>query len=112
MEWSTTHELVRFKLFKKPARLVFDLFYYPGWRAYLMRKDEVGYSIVEELEIEPWGKLGKISVVLSERRHVLIRFEDTPVRVAGKYLSLASLILVVLSLGGRSWWRRRYGAVM
>ncbi|MFB0546802.1 MAG: glycosyltransferase family 39 protein, partial [Anaerolineae bacterium] len=106
LEWSTTHELVRFKLFKKPARLVFDLFYYPGWHAYLMRKDEAGYSIVKTLEIEPWGKLGKISVMLNERRHVLIRFEDTPVRVAGRYLSLASLILVLLSLVGRFCWRR------
>lgn len=99
IEVGTFYELVRYKAFQEPARLVFDIFYYPGWRAYLMKKDDVGYSIVREVPIEPYGKLGKISVeVTNERRHVLIRFEDTPVRIVGKSLSGFSLLLAVALL--------------
>jgi len=107
VEVGTFYELVRFKPFTDPARLVFDIFYYPGWHAYLMRKDSAGYSIVKELKIQPYGKLGKISVeVTGERRHVLVRFEDTPVRVAGKVLSGLSLGLMALLLLARRFTRR------
>ena len=112
LEVGTYYELVRYKPFKEPARLVFDIFYYPGWRAYLMRKNDTGYSIVKELDIEPYGKLGKISVkVDKERRHVLVRFEDTPVRVVGKILSVLSLILVLLLVAVRWVVRRRHDRI-
>ena len=111
IEVGTNYELVRFKPFIEPARLVFDIFYYPGWHAYLMRKNDTGYSIVQEIPIEPYGKLGKISVqVAGERRHVLVRFEDTPVRVVGKVLSGLSLLIAGLFVLGRWIVRRRYGA--
>jgi hypothetical protein len=109
IEVGTYYELARFKPFVEPARLVFDIFYYPGWRAYLMRKNDVGYSIVREIDIKPYGRLGKISVeVTDERRHVLVRFEDTPVRVVGKVLSGLSLLAVVLILLTRWVVRRRH----
>ncbi len=108
VEVGTFYELVKYKIFTEPGRLVFDIFYYPGWHAYLMKKDSVGYSVVQELKIEPYGKLGKISVeVGSDRRFVLVRFEDTPVRVIGKWLSLASLALVMALIAARTVARRR-----
>ena len=110
VEVGTFYELVRFKPFTDPARLVFDIFYYPGWHAYLMQKNDSGYSIRRELKIEPYGKLGKISVqVTGDRRHVLVRFEDTPVRTAGKILSGLSLAAVALLVIGRAMVRWRYG---
>jgi len=91
-----------------PARIVFDIFYYPGWHAYSVKKEDKGYTIVKELPIEPYGKLGKISVdVTGDRRHVLVRFEDTPVRVIGKWLSAASLVLIAVLMAVRAVGRRR-----
>jgi len=107
IEVGTNYELVRYKPFIEPARLVFDIFYYPGWRAYSMQRNDVGYSVDHELKIEPYGKLGKISVeVTGKRRHVLVRFEDTPVRVAGQVLSGLGLLSVVGLLLAR-WAIRR-----
>jgi len=109
IEVGTNYELVRYKTFTEPARLVFDIFYYPGWRAYSMKKNNVGYSIDRELKIEPYGKLGKISVEVDpKRRHVLVRFEDTPVRVAGKIISGFGLLLVLALLLGR-WFICAFG---
>jgi len=114
IEVGTNYELVRYKTFTEPARLVFDIFYYPGWRAYSMKKDDAGYSIDRELKIEPYGKLGKISVQVDpKRRHVLVRFEDTPVRIAGKIISAFGLLAVIAFLLGRrairifGLWRAR-----
>lgn len=102
VEVGTFYELVKFKPLVVPARIVFDIFYYPGWRAYIMKKDDAGYSIVREVPIEPYGKLGKISAtVTDERRFLMVRFEDTPVRRAGKLLSGFSLALVVVLLIAR-----------
>ena len=110
VEVGTFYELVRFKPFADPARLVFDIFYYPGWHAYLMQKNDKDYSIKRELKIEPYGKLGKISVqVTGDRRHVLVRFEDTPVRKAGQILSGLSLAAILLLVGGRAALRWRHG---
>ncbi len=107
LELSTTHELVQYKLLKKPARLVMDLFYYPGWHAYKLKKGGEGFEIDHEVPIEPWGKLGKISIVIDGRRYALFRFEDTPVRIVGKYLTFASVALALLVLAGQLYHRRR-----
>jgi hypothetical protein len=114
-DWSTTHEFVQYKApirdDKHFVRLTFNLFYYPGWRAYMMQKHERGLGIVGEVKIEPEdGPLGRITVeVPGNRRYLLLRFEDTPVRIWGKYISLASVIIVLLAFAGRAYLRRRYG---
>ena len=102
LEWSTTHEFVQYKAPIRDeehfVRLTFNLFYYPGWRAYLVQKHDRGLGIVGEVEVEPEdGPLGRITVeVPGNRRYLLLRFEDTPVRVAGKTLSALSLGVVLL----------------
>jgi hypothetical protein len=114
-DWSTTHEFVQYKApirdDKHFVRLTFNLFYYPGWRAYVMQKHDRGLGIVGEVKIEPEdGPLGRITVeVPGNRRYLLLRFEDTPVRIWGKYISLASVIIVLLAFAGRAYLRRRYG---
>ncbi|TEU16636.1 MAG: hypothetical protein E3J21_10150 [Anaerolineales bacterium] len=114
-DWSTIHEFVQYKASirddKHFTRLTFNLFYYPGWRAYVMQKHDRGLGIVGEVEIEPEdGPLGRITVeVPGNRRYLLLRFEDTPVRICGKYISLASVIIVLLTFVGQAYLRRRYG---
>jgi hypothetical protein len=114
-DWSTTHEFVQYKApirdDKHFIRLTFNLFYYPGWRAYLVQKHDRGLGIVGEVEIEPEeGPLGRITVeVPGNRRYLLLRFEDTPVRICGKYISLISVVIVLLAFAGRAYLRRRYG---
>ena len=112
LEWGTTYEFVQYKApirdEKHFIRLTFNLFYYPGWRAYIVQKHDRGLGIVGEVEIEPEdGPLGRITVeVPGNRRYLLLRFEDTPVRVAGKILSALSLGIVLLAWGGTLGWRR------
>jgi len=114
-DWSTIHEFVQYKApirdEKHFIRLTFNLFYYPGWRAYLVQKHDRGLGIVGEVEIEPEdGPLGRITVeVPGNRRYLLLRFEDTPVRIWGKYISLVSVAIVLLAFAGRVYLRRRYG---
>ncbi|MFB0537813.1 MAG: 6-pyruvoyl-tetrahydropterin synthase-related protein [Anaerolineae bacterium] len=115
LEWGTTYELVQYKApirdDKHFTRLTFNLFYYPGWRAYLVQKHDRGLGIVGKAEIEPEdGPLGRITVkVPGNRRYLLLRFEDTPVRIWGTYISLVSMVIVLLAFAGRAYLRRRYG---
>jgi hypothetical protein len=114
-DWSTTHEFVQYKApirdEKHFIQLTFNIFYYPGWRAYVMQKHDRGLGIVGEVDIKPEdGPLGRITVeVPGNRRYLLLRFEDTPVRTWGKYISFASVIIVLLAFAGRAYLRRRYG---
>jgi hypothetical protein len=80
-------------------RIVFNHFYYPGWRAYLL--DGRGGRPVQELEVIPeeTGTLGRMTVpVPVGEGYVLLRFEDTPPRIIGRWISLGTLAL--LALGG------------
>jgi hypothetical protein len=110
-DWGTTYEFVQYKApirdDKHFVQLTFNLFYYPGWRAYVVQKHDRGLGIVGEAEIKPEdGPLGRITVeVPGNRRYLLLRFEDTPVRVAGKILSALSLGIVLLAWGATLGWR-------
>jgi hypothetical protein len=73
-------------------RLVFNHFYYPGWRAYLL--DGRGGEIVRELPIIPeeTGTLGRMTVpVPPGEGYVLLRYGDTPPRTVGRWMSIATL---------------------
>jgi len=89
---------------EEEGRIIFNTFYYPGWRAYLL-EEERG-PIRQELEVVPHGGLGRISVrVPPGEYYLLLRFEDTPVRTVGQGLSVASLGGMIALLGW-SLWRR------
>jgi hypothetical protein len=46
-------------------------------------------------------------VPVPQGEHFLeLRFEDTPVRTAGKWISLASLLGIVTAVIGKPIWRR------
>jgi hypothetical protein len=81
-----------------PAGTVVGIYtrYFPGWQATVDGAPA---------EVLPWGEQGLMQVQVPAGEHtVLLRFEDTPVRTAGKAISLLSLAGVV---GVWLWGRRR-----
>jgi len=84
---------------EEEGRILFNIFYYPGWRAYIL--DELHGDIRQELEVRPHGGTGRVSVGVPEGEYyLLLRFEDTPVRVVGQWLFVASLLV---ALGILAW---------
>jgi len=80
-------------------RIVFNQFYYPGWRAYLL--DGEHGQPVRELAVIPeeTGTLGRMTVpVPTGEGYVLLRFEDTWPRTSGRIITLVTAAL--LGLGG------------
>ena len=80
-------------------RIVFNHFYYPGWRAWLL-DGEHGQAL-RELPIIPesGGTLGRMTVAVPSTGEgfILLRYGDTLPRVIGQWISLATLLLL---LGG------------
>ncbi len=78
----------------------FNMFYYPGWRAYLVKPGTT--DIIRELPIETVGDLGQIQVRMPKGREqwLMLRFDDTPPRVVGAWISLFSILISVAVL---SW---------
>jgi hypothetical protein len=80
-----------------PAGTVLGIYtrYFPGWQATVDGAP---------VEITPWGEQGLMQVQVPAGEHTLVlRFEDTPVRTAGKAISLLALVIVV---GVWLWGRR------
>jgi hypothetical protein len=95
--YGTTFEKVSFRA-RKEGRITFNTFYYPGWHAYLLESEEG--PIERELKIVPHGTWGKITVNVPEGDHyLLLRFEDTPARLVGKYVTALSTLVIFAALG-------------
>ena len=98
--YGTTFEKIVFRA-RKEGRITFNTFYYPGWHAYLLESEEG--PIERELKIVPHGTWGKITVTVPEGDHyLLLRFEDTPVRVVGKYVTALSVFIMFAALGWKA----------
>ncbi len=81
----------------QPMKLSFHSFYFPNWRAYVDGHDERAY---------PSGKLGLLSVDVPAGQHkVLVRFEDTPVELAGTIILLLGLSALVAILALARQWK-------
>jgi len=99
-ELGTTFEKIVFQA-RKEGRITFNTFYYPGWHAYLLESEEG--PIVRELPIVPHGTLGKITMPVPEGdHHLLLRFQDTPARVVGKYVTAFSVLVMFAALGWKA----------
>ncbi|RIK50945.1 MAG: hypothetical protein DCC57_11185 [Chloroflexi bacterium] len=88
-------------------RIVYNQFYYPGWKAYLL--DGRHGAPVRELPVIPEeeGTLGRMTVpVPAGEGFVLLRFEDTPPRTVGRALSLATVGALLAAVAGE-WMARR-----
>jgi hypothetical protein len=85
---------------RSPAgtELRFYTYYFPGWRVY------VDGERLPDMSLRPAPPYGLLAVDIPPgEHHVLLRWGDTPVRAAGKGLTLACLALSVILL----WpWRR------
>lgn len=92
LELRTDRERVEYSA-ERSVLLTFNTFYYPGWHAYLVDPDTD--QILEELPIALRGKLGLMTVRVPQGTgHVLLQFEDTPLRKASTAVSAASLLLL------------------
>jgi hypothetical protein len=89
--------------------LVFNHFYYPGWRAYLL--DSEHGKPIEELAIIPetTGTLSRMTVPVPPvgEGYILLRFEETRPRTVGKLISWTTIGLLLLGAIGAVWQRRR-----
>jgi len=85
------------------GKVTFYTQYYPGWRAYLDGR---------EVAVVPEGDLGWMTVEVPAGEHVLLlRFEDTPVRVAGTVITLLTGFWVVAVWGWDLYRRRRESVI-
>ena len=108
LEMSSIHEKVWVYAADDRQEVIFYRFYYPGWHAYIL--DEHTEEVLTEVPIHTVGPEGRMAVRVPQGRHILLlRFEDTPVRRAGKALSAAT-VLAVLLLGAARLLLRRGGA--
>jgi hypothetical protein len=98
LELGSAHEEVWFHTADDQQRIIFNRFWFPGWRAWLL-DGESGRPLREMPLVREDGPRARIVVELPQGEGVLLlRFEDTPVRRLGKVISLASLVLL-LALG-------------
>ncbi len=86
--------------------IVFNIAWFPGWRAYLLG-GETG-PIVAELPLKREdGPLARVVVPVTEgENYILLRFEDTPVRTLGKAVTAVGLLLLLaVAAAGLALWR-------
>lgn len=110
MEMDSVHELLWVFAADERQAVTFHIPYYPGWTAYLYRDlgpdDGELYGRIGPLVTQPaittTPDEGWMVVPLPPGRHFLeLRFEDTPVRVVGTWLSVLSLLAIAAALGLR-----------
>lgn len=91
--------------------LIFNQFYYPGWRVWLLDGEQG--ERVRELPIVPEesGTLGRMTVAVPPGEgFLLLEYGDTLPRAAGRWLSLgAALALLLAAAGAALGGRRRKG---
>jgi len=94
LELGSAHEKVWFHAGDDQQRIVFNRFWFPGWRAWLLEGEDG--PPVRELPVErEEGPLARVVVPLPEGEgYLLLRFEDTPVRRLGKAISAGTLALL------------------
>jgi hypothetical protein len=118
VEMDTVHELVWVYAADDQQSVTFFIPYYPGWTAYIYEdlrepagdlKARVG-PLVAKPPIRTTEYEGWMVVPVPSGEHFLeVRFEDTPVRVVGKWISFMSLLSMVTVVIGRRLLRRSHG---
>jgi hypothetical protein len=105
----SAHEEVYFYASAPGQSITFNRFWYPGWSAWLL--DGRHGRPVRRLTVEREdGPLARVVVPLpAGEGFMLLRFEDTPLRAAAKWLTLATcagLALWLVIRAGASYLRR------
>jgi hypothetical protein len=82
---------------EEDTTLTFNLFYYPGWQAYLVKPQTT--EIIRKLDtfVNPDDPLGRINVSIPAGREqwLMLRFDDTPPRIIGTWISVASILIAL-----------------
>ncbi len=91
-----------------PQTLIYNQFYYPGWRAFLL--DGEHGAPLRELPITPEsaGTLGRMTVDAPPGEgYILLTYGDTMARMVGRWISWATIALLLLAIGWATMQRRR-----
>lgn len=91
-----------------PRTLIYNQFYYPGWRAFLL--DGEHGAPLRELPITPerTGTLGRMTVEAPPGEgYILLAYGDTPTRIVGRWISWATIALLLAALGWTALRRAR-----
>ena len=93
----SAHEQVYWYAEGPGQSITFNRFWYPGWTAWLL--DGKDGRPVRKLPLErEAGPLARIVVpVPAGEGYILLRFEDTPLRAAAKWITLVTLVAVVIA---------------
>ena len=92
----SAHEQVYWYAEGPGQSITFNRFWYPGWTAWLL--DGKDGRPVRKLPLErEAGPLARVVVpVPAGEGYILLRFEDTPLRAAAKWITLGTLVAVVI----------------
>ncbi|MCX6030626.1 MAG: hypothetical protein NT169_15170 [Chloroflexi bacterium] len=98
----SAHEEIYFYAQGSGQSITFNRFWYPGWTAYLL--DGKGGKPVRTLPLEREnGPLARIVMpVPAGEGYILLRFEDTPLRAAAKWITLATMALIAAVMLARA----------
>ena len=102
----TAHEQIFFYAAGAGQSVTFNRFWYPGWTAYLL--DGKDGRPVQRLEVvREDGPLARVVVPIQQGEgYLLLRFEDTPLRAAARWVTYATAVGLLLA-AGMVWLRRR-----
>lgn len=93
---------------EQETTLIFNIFYYPGWQAYLVKPQTS--EIIRPLKtfVDPDDPLGRIRVEIPAGREqwLMLRFDDTAPRIIGTWISVTSIFI---ALGLLIWDVRKSG---
>jgi hypothetical protein len=92
----SAHEEVYYYAEEPGQSITFNRFWYPGWTAYMLSGK--GGRPMQTLPIEREnGPLARIVVPVPQGEgYILLRFEDTPLRATAKWVTILTVVLVVM----------------
>ncbi len=106
-EMGSAHEQVYYYAGQPGQEIIFNRFWYPGWKAYLLDGKD-GRPIRELPVLREEGALARVRVpVPAGEGYILLRFEDTPLRAAAKGITYGTLGLTGLMALFHIWLRRQ-----
>jgi hypothetical protein len=100
----SAHEQLFFHAVGSERQVTFNIFWFPGWKAYLLSGRD-GRTVRELPLAREDGPLARIVVTVPQGEgFMLLRFDDTPVRQAGKVISAVAILLLIAGWSLRAWW--------
>jgi hypothetical protein len=96
---------------QEDTTLIFNIFYYPGWQAYLVKPQTTDILRPLKTYVDPNDPLGRVRVDITagQEQWLMLRFDDTPPRVIGTWVSAISILLgmgiliVPVLIKGKRW---------